>query len=223
MESAAHPGTTRLSGPASGRELKVYEPGRTPRDWNELLGPSQCAVLFRRLNSESPLASDATPLADFRDCTFLLFDRLDDARKFCESRVQQYPQLCCDIFDSRGRAKPPILTIVHPAAAKKDVISASSVRKRTIIAIVLWICALPLIWWDWHAGSGLVLPTVIGINMIFIGLRLFQWNAARGQRVRKRQPLGGFMGEGNSPTSSPGGSRRLSGSMTGMAASSAAV
>jgi hypothetical protein len=176
----------RLSSPGaaeSWREIKLYDETRRPRAWNELLGPAQCAVLFRRVDSETPLAPDGAAVANFRDCTFLLFDRLEDGRRFCESRVQKFPHMCCEIFDSEGRAKPPLLSIVHPDAAEKDVISATSVRKRTIAALVLFVVALPLIWWDWHSGSRLILPTVLGINMIFIGLRLFQWNAARGQRV----------------------------------------
>ena len=167
----------------SWREIKLYDEKRRPRDWNELIAPAQCAVLFRRVDSETPLAPDGTAVANFRDCTFLLFDRLEDARRFCEARVQEFPHMCCEIFDSEGRAKPPLLTIVHPHAAEKDVISATSVRRRTIAALVLFVVALPLIWWDWRSGSRLILPTVLGINMIFIGLRLFQWNAARGQRV----------------------------------------
>lgn len=183
MESDPQINAAEQAAVTSGRELKVYDPVRRPRHWNELLAPSQCAVLFRRVNSETPLAPDGTPVANFRDCTFILFDRLEDAQHFCEERVARHPEMCCEVFDCEGRAKPPLLTIVHPSAAKKDTLSAAAVRKRTIAAFVLFVIALPLIWWDWHSGSRLILPTVLGINMIFIGLRLFQWNAARGQRV----------------------------------------
>ena len=172
---------------AAPREIKLYEEGRTPRDWNDLIGASQCAVLIRRVDSETPLTLDGKAVARFRDCTFLLFDRLADARQFCEAKVREFPQMCCDIFDSRGRAEPPLLTIMHPHAAEKDALSAASVRKRTILAVTLFLCSLPLIWWDRHSGGALILPTVLGINMILFGLRLFQWNSARSHRESEQK------------------------------------
>src|SRR5215469_15128441 len=166
---------------AFGREIKVYDESRHPRNWHELLAPWQCAVFFSRINSVEPLSPQGTAVS-LRDCTFLLFDKLDDARQYCEAKVQECPHMRCEIFDSKGMAKAALLTISHPSVAAKDDVSLSSVRKRGIVAVVLFIAALPLIWWDWHAGSGLILPTVLGINMIFAGLRLLQWNTARQHR-----------------------------------------
>jgi hypothetical protein len=171
----------------SGREIKVYDESRHPRNWNELLNPSQCAVFFSRINSVEPLSPQGLPVARFRDCTFLLFDKLDDVRRFCEAKVQECPEMCCEVFDSKGKARPPLLTIVHPRVAEKDELSSSSVRKRAVVAVALFIVALPLIWWDWHAGSGMILPTVFGINMIFAALRLLQWNAAQRQRSEEQE------------------------------------
>ncbi len=160
-------------------EIRVYDQSRDPGNWNELLGRTQCAVFLKDINTEVPLSPQGVRLA-YRDCTFLLFDRLQQARAFCEEAVQQHPEMCCEIFDSEGKAKPPILTIVHPDA--KDELSAASVRKRRMIALALFACAVPLIWWDWHTGNGKIYPTVIAINMILAGVRLMQWNAARHQR-----------------------------------------
>ncbi len=64
--------------------------------------------------------------------------------------------------------------------------SASSERKRLIVAAVLFFGALPLIWWDWRTRRGLVIPTLLGINMIFAALRLLQWNSARSQRLSEQ-------------------------------------
>ena len=161
------------------REIRVYDQSREPRNWNELLDRTQCAVFLKDINAEVPLSPKGVRLA-YRDSTFLLFDRLEQARAFCEEAVQQHPEMCCEIFDSEGKAKPPMLTIVHPNA--KDELSAASVRKRRAIAFALFVFAGPLIWWDWHTGSGKIYPTVIAINMILAGVRLMQWNAARQQR-----------------------------------------
>jgi hypothetical protein len=159
------------------QEIRVYDQSRDPRNWNELLGPTQCAVFLKDINSEVPLSPQGVRLA-YRDSTFLFFDRLELARAFCEEAVEQHPEMCCEIFDSEGKAKAPILTIVHTDA--KDELSAAKVRKRRIIAIALFISAIPLNWWDWHTGNGRIYPTMIGINMILVGIRLMQWNAARG-------------------------------------------
>jgi hypothetical protein len=170
---------------SSGREIKVYDDSRRPRNWHELLAPSQCAVFFKRIDSVQPLSPVGDPVA-FRDCTFLLFDKLEEARRFCEAKVMEFPQISCEIFTSRGKAEPPLLTILHPSAAEKDEMSASSERKRLIVAAVLFLGALLLIWWDWRTRSGLVIPTLLGINMIFAALRLLQWNSARSQRLSEQ-------------------------------------
>jgi hypothetical protein len=136
-------------------------------------------VFLKDITSEVPLSPQGVRLS-YHDATFLLFDRLGQAREFCEGAVQQHPEMCCEIFDSEGKAKPPILTIVHPEA--KDELSAATVCKRRIIALALFALAGPLIWWDWHTGSGKIYPTVLAINMILVGIRLMQWNAARQQR-----------------------------------------
>jgi hypothetical protein len=172
---------------SSWREMKIYDRERVPRNWNELLAPSQCAVFLTRVNSTQPLTSFGELVAHLHDATFLLFDRLEDARHFCEEQVERYPQMSCQIFDSAGKARPPILTIVHPSLAEKDELSASSVRMRKIIAIALWVLAAGLILWDKHARSVLVLPTVLGLNFFVIGLRLFFWNTARKDRLAEQE------------------------------------
>jgi hypothetical protein len=120
------------------------------------------------------------------DCTILVFDRLDEARRFCETRIAQHPSMCCEIFDSEGKAKPPLLTIVHPSMVEKDELSATWMRRRKIMAILSFLAAVPLFVWDWRAEWALILPTVIAFNLIFFGLRLLYWNTARGSRDREQ-------------------------------------
>jgi hypothetical protein len=116
-----------------------------------------------------------------------LFDSLEEARRLCEAKVQQYPDMCCEIFDSSGKAEPPLLVIVHPSVAEKDELSASSVRIRKIISIGLFIGAIPLFWWDWRADGVLVLPTFLGLTMIVAGLRILHWNMARRELIREQE------------------------------------
>jgi hypothetical protein len=161
------------------REIKVYDDSHRPRDWNTLLSPSQCAVFFRRWGSEAPLSSEGAPFARFADSTFILFDGIEDARQFCEARVQQRPDLCCEVFDRMGKARPPLLVVVHPLNVSKDEFSLSSVRKRNVAAALLVLAGIVLVWWDWRIGWWLVAPTYIGLTMILVALRLLHWNRGR--------------------------------------------
>ena len=172
---------------SGGREVKVYDPTRRPRNWNDLLAPSQCAVFFKHIDSEAPLSPSGATVARFRDCTFLLFDSLEAARRVCEAKVGAYPYMRCEVFGCRGKAQPPLLTILHPDVAQKDELSAQSVRRRQILAILLFITALPLFLLDRRYGGGLVLPTFLGLTMILAGLRLMYWNTARRQRLNDEE------------------------------------
>src|ERR1700719_1628719 len=93
--------------PGAFREFKVYDKARQNRDWMSLLSPTQCAVFFKDFQTATPLSHDGVVFDKMTDCTFLVFDRVEDARRFCEAQVNQHPSMCCEVFDSEGKAKPP--------------------------------------------------------------------------------------------------------------------
>jgi hypothetical protein len=77
-----------ISGQSSGfREFKVYDKSRSSPDWTSLVAPTQCAVFFKHFETGAPLSPDGARIFTMTDCTFLIFDRLDEARRFCETRV----------------------------------------------------------------------------------------------------------------------------------------
>jgi len=166
------------------REFKVYDQTRHPSDWTSLVGPSQCAVFLKDVQTANPLTLDGTEVASFSDCRFYLFDHLEDARQFCESQVQRFPLMCCDVFDDAGRAKPPMLTIMHPAAAKKDELSPVSVKRRKIVAIASIVAAIVMFITDWRYEYELLWPSFLAINLFFLGLRFLYWNSAGPERAR---------------------------------------
>jgi hypothetical protein len=174
------------SEPALFRECKVYDQTRQGRDWMSLVGPTQCAVFFKDFRTDAPLSPEGVPFDRMTDCTFLVFDRVDEARRFCEAQVQRHHSMCCEVFDCAGKANPPLLVVVHPKVAETDELSASWVRRRKIIAIVAFVCAVPLLVWDWRTGSYLILPTVVAINLIVLGLRFLYWNSVRTDRSKER-------------------------------------
>jgi len=161
---------------ANGRQVKVYDDARRPRDWNLHLKPWQCAVFFRRADGTTALSADGVPFERPRDATFLLFDSFESARAFGEASVERHPGMCCEIFDDAGKAKPALMVISKLPTAKGDVSSASASPLRKILAIALIVGALPLFWWDWHTGGWQAVPSVIGVSMIFAALRFLHWN-----------------------------------------------
>jgi hypothetical protein len=172
---------------ANGQEVRVYDESRQPGAWNELLTPSQCAVFFKRLNSETPLSAEGAPFPRLRDSTFLLFSSLELALQYCDAKVREHPEMSCEVFNSAGKARPPLLVIVHPNMAEKDDLSASSVRLRKGIAIALFLAAIPLFWWDRRANGLLVMPTFLALTSIVAGLRILHWNMARGERIEDQK------------------------------------
>jgi hypothetical protein len=151
-----------------------------------LVGATQCAVFFKDVHTAAPLSHDGVAFDRLTDCTFLVFDRLDDARRFCEAQTKEHPWMCCEVFDWEGKAKPPLLVVTDPSVVEKDELSGSWVRWRTTLAIVLFMGAIPLFVWDWKSDYSLILPTVVGINMIVAGLRLLYWNTVRTERNREQ-------------------------------------
>jgi hypothetical protein len=168
------------------REFKVYDGTRRPADWTSLVGPTQCAVFLKDVKTANPLATDGREIDHLSDCTFLLFDRLEDARIFCEAQVQKYPLMCCEIFDAEGKAKPPMLVIMHPTAARKDELSPTSVKRRKVIAIASLVAAPALFIADWQSEYELLWPSLLAVNLLPLGLRLLYWNTASTERSRRQ-------------------------------------
>jgi hypothetical protein len=166
------------------REFKVYDETRQPADWSSLVGPTQCAAFLKDVKTANPLATDGSEIDHLRDCRFLLFDHLEEARAFCEAQVQRYPFMCCEIFDAEGKAKPPLLVIRHPSAARKDELSATWVKRRKVVAIASLVAAGGLFVADWQSEYELLWPSLLAVNLLPFGLRLLYWNTASAERNR---------------------------------------
>jgi len=69
----------------------------------------------------------------------MVFDSLAEAETYCETKVEEIPNLRCDIYDHTGKSKPPLLTYVNKIHLK-----AESTRAKWGWALVA--ASLPFFW-----------------------------------------------------------------------------
>jgi hypothetical protein len=150
------------------QQLKLYDPARKPADWTGLLHAGQFAVFHSDVATDIERSADGHYLQPGEDSTCMVFDSLAEAETYCETKVEEIPNLRCDIYDHTGRSKPPLLTYVNKIHLK-----AGSTRAKWGWALVA--ASLPFFWIAHHWGNTLVIPMVIGVNLVLAGLRLVYW------------------------------------------------
>ena len=172
---------------SNGLEIRLFDPRRTPRDWTDVIGPTQCAVFLRDRATSVSRNADGKPFPDPDATTCLLFDRIDEARDFSEAKVRALPHLRCEIYDADGLAHSPLLVIVHPDVQHEEETGSFWSRRRRVIAVILFLMAPPLIWLDRRHANSLILPTFLAFNCILLGLRFLYWDFGVKHREKERE------------------------------------
>ena len=170
-----------------GTELRLFDPKRKPRDWTEIIRPTQFAVFLKDRATSHSRAPDGKPYPNPDDTACFVFDQLSAAQLFSESKVQAFPHLRCEIYDAQGLAHPPLLVIVHPDQQDREESGSFWSRRRKLIAVVLFLMAPPLIWIDNRRSNTLVLPTFLAFNCILAGLRFLYWDFGLKHQERERR------------------------------------
>ncbi|HEX2456265.1 MAG TPA: hypothetical protein VHI99_21385 [Vicinamibacterales bacterium] len=168
------------------RVVRLDDPDRREA-WTAGLRPTDLVAFASYDDSGAPCDADGHPFASSADVTCLVFDQLADARRFCEAKVLSAPHVRFEIVDSAGRVNPPLLVVVHPGRAHSLTGNPRSARTRRIIALVLIAGAFPLFWLDYQRDGLLILPTVLGLNMLLIGARLLFMNLTVRDVEKERQ------------------------------------
>jgi len=175
--------------------VRLYDRTREPKGWMQIIRPAEFAAFATLADSGAVCDADGVPTS-IEDASCLIFETLFDAEAFCRERVAQIPSLRFDILDAAGPSLPPLFTIVHPSRTAALDGSPREMRWTTYAAIALLAVGPPLIWWDWAFHDGeLVIPTILGINVMLLGVRLLLMNfgriaAERTRRERVSQALG---------------------------------
>ena len=165
------------------QQLKLYDPARKPTEWTGLVHAGQFAVFHSDVVTDVERTADGHYLQPGEDSTCLVFDSLDEAEGYCETKVDEIPSLRCDIYDHTGKSRPPLLTYVN-----KIHLNAGSTRAKW--GWVLVAASLPCFWIEHHWHYTLVIPIVVGMNLVFAGLRIIYWGKGGSEKrraVREKQ------------------------------------
>lgn len=168
--------------------LRIYDPARRPPNWTDIIRPGQFVAFSKNINTGAPCDAEGRPFGSPDRVTCMMFESLAEAEAFCRDRVLRVPTLRLDVFDSAGRALPPLLTVVHPSRVASLDGNPRAARINMWGAMVLAAAAPVLFWLDWWKYDGrLILPTILGINMLLIAARLIQLNGAYASAERSRR------------------------------------
>ncbi|HET9839275.1 MAG TPA: hypothetical protein VFR84_13660 [Candidatus Angelobacter sp.] len=157
--------------------LKLYDPARKPAEWTGLVHPGQYAVFHSDVATDVEKTAEGRYLQPGEDSTCTVFDSLGEAEAYCEAKVAAIPNLRCDVYDHTGKSRPPLLTYVNRAHLRTP-------SRRVFWGWVLLAASLPCFAIEWYYHGTLVVPVVIGINLVFAGLRLIYWGKG-GQEKRQ--------------------------------------
>jgi hypothetical protein len=169
--------------------LRIHDPVRRPASWTEIIGREQFVAFAKNVDTGAPCDAGGQAFADPSQATCVLFESLAEARAFCEAAAQSVPIARFDVFDAEGRAKPPLLTFVHPSRAQVLDADPRALHKRRTIAWGLIAGGIPLIIYaGWrNADIEAIFPGVIGINLLIAGARLLWLNLGIRETERARQ------------------------------------
>jgi hypothetical protein len=168
--------------------VRVFDPNRQPPNWTDIIRPGQFVAFSKHIDSGAPCDTGGVPFELAESVACIIFDNLAEAEAFCTERVLRVPTLRFDVFESTGRTQPPLLTVVHPSRIATLDGNPRSARINKWASIVLVIAAPILFWIDWWKYDGLlILPTILGINMLIIAARLIQLNGAHASAERARR------------------------------------
>ena len=172
---------------ANGTEVRLYDPKREPPEWTGIVLGAQCVVFLADISTSEPLSREGKPFPSAADATCVVFESLDAAQRFCESIVDRQPNVRCEVFDSQGRAHPPMLVVIHPSQQRLDHPGAAWSRRRKRIAALLLTGAVPMFWIGWRSRGAMILPTFLGISMMLIALRFLHWDFGLKHAQRERE------------------------------------
>ncbi len=159
------------------QRLKLYDPTRKPTEWTGLVHEGQYAVFHSDIATDIERTPEGNYLQPGEDSTCLVFDSLAEAESYCESQVAKIPHLRSDIYDHTGKSRPPMLTYVNQA-------HLNAPAKYAYWGWALVAASLPCFWIAWFHHGTSVIALIVGVNLLFGGLRLVYWGKGGTEKRR---------------------------------------
>jgi len=163
------------------RELKLFDAERRPPNWMGHIREGEYALFFKDANSGEQRKADGNLATD---STCLIAASLDEALDLAQARVDVSPSLRCDIYDSHGKANPPVASIVHQGHKGQENTEAVG-WKRIRWGMVLIPIGAPMILYDWHRDWALIWPAFFGIQVVAAGARMLIWGMGTIENSRR--------------------------------------
>jgi hypothetical protein len=167
------------------KEMLLYDRERRPPDWVSAMTVVSFAALLRDVQSGEDVDGDGRMLSKGAGKVCLVFESFAEARGYCEERAGMVENLRCEIYDHRGTAEAAVLEVVNPKFAER-LGSRGQAGRKMMWAGGLVISGVVMIVLDYWRHLG-YLPTVLGINIIALGLRLLHWGYSDLERLRARE------------------------------------
>ena len=151
--------------------------------------PGQFVVFSKDAVTGVPCDAEGREFASASDATLLVFDELEDAREFCERRVADQPSIQFDLYDSDGKANPPLMTIVNASRAERRDEHPQAFRRRRRIAVGLIVFTVVFLIFGYVVDKDgtFVLPFVLGVPLLVAAGRLLLMNLGIRDTERERQ------------------------------------
>ena len=165
------------------QEVALYDPNRKPASWMEIIQPGQYAAFLSDIETGAEMTGDGTYFGSGTIRCCLLFNSLEEAENYCGAKVEKFPNLRCDLFDSHGRANPPVATFANRRHRRKlDTLAES--RRLMSWGVVAIAASLPLFWWAWARQGEAWIAAFFGLQLVVAGLRVLHWGYSLGEEVR---------------------------------------
>ena len=165
------------------QKVTVYDPVRRPASWMEIVQPGQYAAFLSDVETGTEVTEDGSYVASSLLSCCLLFDSLEEAEQYCCTKVEELPNLRCDVFDSQGRANPPVATFANRRHQHKLDSPAES-RRLMLWGTVAFAASLPLFWFAWARRGEAWIAAFFGMQLVFAGLRILHWGYSLGETLR---------------------------------------
>jgi hypothetical protein len=164
------------------QEVALYDPNRKPASWMEIIQPGQYAAFLSDIETGVEMTHDGSYFSAGLGCC-LLFDSLEEAEQYCCAKVEDFPNLRCDVFDSHGRANAPVATFANSRHLRKLDSPAESRRLMQWGAVAI-AASLPLFWFAWARRGEAWIAVFFGMQLLVAGLRVLHWGYSVGEGLR---------------------------------------